>query len=79
MIENVLTEHDTELLNFYYKAGVRSHLYAWTLLETAFSEVSKLSFLPSPFLTCCAIRPHLEVRTPFEVMTGCTALQQMVS
>ncbi|KAJ9580105.1 hypothetical protein L9F63_004247, partial [Diploptera punctata] len=39
MIENVLTEHDLELLKFYYEYGVKSHLYAWTLLETAFSEV----------------------------------------
>ena len=36
----VLTEHDiVELLKFYSKAGVRSQLYGWTLLDT-FSEIS---------------------------------------
>lgn len=39
MIENVLAEHDTELLEFYCGAGVKTDLYAWTLLEVAFSEV----------------------------------------
>ncbi|XP_023714197.1 TBC1 domain family member 31 isoform X2 [Cryptotermes secundus] len=39
MIENVLAEHDSELLEFYYGARVKTDLYAWTLLEVAFSEV----------------------------------------
>jgi hypothetical protein len=39
MIENVLSEHDSALLAFYYDAGIKTDLYAWTLLEMAFSEV----------------------------------------
>ncbi|KAJ4448502.1 hypothetical protein ANN_10518 [Periplaneta americana] len=39
MVENVLGEHDSELLDFYYEKGVKSNLYAWSLLEVAFSEV----------------------------------------
>ncbi|PSN49391.1 TBC1 domain family member 31 [Blattella germanica] len=39
MIENVLAEHDRELLDFYCEAHIKSQLYAWTLMETAFSEV----------------------------------------
>jgi hypothetical protein len=42
MVENVLAEHDSELLEFYYGAGVKTDLYAWTLLEVAFSEVCNL-------------------------------------
>jgi hypothetical protein len=39
MVENVLAEHDSELLEFFYGAKVKTDLYAWTLLEMAFSEV----------------------------------------
>lgn len=42
MIENVLSEHDSALMAFYYDAGVKTDLYAWTLLEVAFSEVCNL-------------------------------------
>jgi hypothetical protein len=42
MTENVLAEHDTELLEFYYGAGVKTDMYAWPLLEVAFSEVRNL-------------------------------------
>jgi hypothetical protein len=42
MIENVLAEHDSALLEFYYGAGIKTDLYAWTLLEMAFSEVCNL-------------------------------------
>jgi len=42
MIENVLSEHDSALLAFYYDAGIKTDLYAWTLLEMAFSEVCNL-------------------------------------
>lgn len=42
VVENVLAEHDSELLEFYYGAGVKTDLYAWTLLEMAFSEVCNL-------------------------------------
>jgi hypothetical protein len=42
MTENVLAEHDAELLDFYYGAGIKTDLYAWTLLEVAFSEVYNL-------------------------------------
>jgi len=43
MIEHVLAEHDPELLEFYYRAGVKTVLYAWSLLEVAFSEVCDLT------------------------------------
>jgi len=42
MIENVLSEHDSALLAFYYDAGIKTDLYAWTLLEMSFSEVCNL-------------------------------------
>lgn len=42
MVENVLAEHDSALLEFYYGASVKTDLYAWTLLEVAFSEVCNL-------------------------------------
>jgi hypothetical protein len=42
MIENVLAEHDSSLLAFYYGTGIKTDLYAWTLLEMAFSEVCNL-------------------------------------
>lgn len=42
MVENVLAEHDSKLLEFYYEARVKTDLYAWTLLEVAFSEVCNL-------------------------------------
>ncbi|KAF2887046.1 hypothetical protein ILUMI_19127, partial [Ignelater luminosus] len=39
MIENLLLEHDPELLNFFTNLNVTSKLYAWPLLESALSEV----------------------------------------
>ncbi|XP_034245969.1 TBC1 domain family member 31 isoform X2 [Thrips palmi] len=39
MIENVLTEHDHDLVSMFCNAGVTSRQYAWSLLSTAFSEV----------------------------------------
>jgi hypothetical protein len=42
MVENVLAEHDSELLEFFYQAKVKTDLYAWSLLEMAFSEVCNL-------------------------------------
>jgi hypothetical protein len=42
MVENVLAEHDSELLEFYCEVKVKTDLYAWTLLEMAFSEVCNL-------------------------------------
>jgi hypothetical protein len=42
MIENVLSEHDSALLAFYCDAGIKTDIYAWTLLEMAFSEVCNL-------------------------------------
>lgn len=39
MIENILTEHDYDLISKFYDAGVTSRQYAWSLLSTAFSEV----------------------------------------
>lgn len=39
MIENVLSEHDSELIKLFYDCGITSHQYAWPLLSTAFSEV----------------------------------------
>ncbi|KAK7790940.1 hypothetical protein R5R35_005871 [Gryllus longicercus] len=39
MIENVLAESDPELMHFYYKTGITSRVYAWPLLEVAFTEV----------------------------------------
>lgn len=39
MIENVLMEHDPELLHYFSSHNITSNLYAWPLLETAFSEV----------------------------------------
>ncbi|KPJ14592.1 WD repeat-containing protein 67 [Papilio machaon] len=39
MIENVLAEHDQQLLDHYCQLGVTSQIYALKILETAFSEV----------------------------------------
>ncbi|XP_006636140.2 TBC1 domain family member 31 isoform X1 [Lepisosteus oculatus] len=39
MVENVLAQHDKELLQHLVNCGVTSQLYAWPLLETLFSEV----------------------------------------
>ncbi|KAJ8924255.1 hypothetical protein NQ315_007047 [Exocentrus adspersus] len=39
MIENLLMEHDPELLHHLASLNITSNLYAWPLLETAFSEV----------------------------------------
>nr|CAD7398258.1 unnamed protein product [Timema poppensis] len=39
MVENVLEEHDPELLDYLCQAKVSTQLYAWPLLHTAFSEV----------------------------------------
>nr|CAD7432689.1 unnamed protein product [Timema monikensis] len=39
MVENVLEEHDPDLLEYLCQAKVTSQLYAWPLLHTAFSEV----------------------------------------
>ncbi|XP_074644614.1 TBC1 domain family member 31-like [Tubulanus polymorphus] len=39
MVENLLAHHDKELLQHFVKYKVTSQIYAWPLLETAFSEV----------------------------------------
>ncbi|KAL8615313.1 hypothetical protein ACOMHN_038052 [Nucella lapillus] len=39
MVENVLGHHDRYLLQHFVTYGVTSQLYAWSLLETVFSEV----------------------------------------
>ncbi|XP_047535697.1 TBC1 domain family member 31 [Vanessa atalanta] len=39
MIENILAEHDQQLLNHFCDLGVTSQTYALKILETAFSEV----------------------------------------
>lgn len=39
MIENVLLEHNPQLLAYFTKHEVTSKTYAWTILQTAFSEV----------------------------------------
>ncbi|CAH1990953.1 unnamed protein product [Acanthoscelides obtectus] len=39
MIENILLEHDPMLLHHYSLHKVTAHIYAWPLLESAFSEV----------------------------------------
>lgn len=39
MVENILAEHDQQLLNRYCELGVTSQTYALKILETAFSEV----------------------------------------
>lgn len=39
IIENILAEHDQNLLNHFCEAGVTSQIYALKILETAFSEV----------------------------------------
>ncbi|CAG5135897.1 unnamed protein product [Candidula unifasciata] len=39
MIENLLAQHDLPLLHHFMKYNITSQIYAWPLLETAFSEV----------------------------------------
>lgn len=39
ILENILAEHDQQLLNHYCEVGVTSQAYALKILETAFSEV----------------------------------------
>lgn len=39
MVENILAEHDHQLLTFFCEVGVTSQTYALKILETAFSEV----------------------------------------
>lgn len=39
IIENMLYEHDPELLNFFVNLNISSCVYAWQLLTSAFSEV----------------------------------------
>ncbi|XP_013200834.1 TBC1 domain family member 31 [Amyelois transitella] len=39
MVENILGEHDPQLLNHFCEFGVTSQVYALKILETAFSEV----------------------------------------
>nr|KAI8762589.1 TBC1 domain family member 31-like [Biomphalaria glabrata] len=39
MIENLLAQHDPNLLQHFVSCGVTSQIYAWPLLETVFSEV----------------------------------------
>lgn len=43
MIENVLADHDQQLLNHFCEVGVTSQVYALKILETAFSEVLSCS------------------------------------
>lgn len=43
IIENILYEHDPELLSFYTSQNLSSSIYAWPLLSTAFSEVLSCS------------------------------------
>lgn len=43
MVENILTEHDHDLVSMFCDAGVTSRQYAWSLLSTAFSQV-KVTF-----------------------------------
>lgn len=43
IIENVLAENDPELMNFFYKVRITSRVYAWPLLEAAFTEVLSVS------------------------------------
>lgn len=43
MIENLLLEHDPELLNHLIEHDVTPEIYAWVLLEVAFSEVLMVS------------------------------------
>lgn len=39
MIENILVEHDSGLVDIFSHAGITTRQYAWSLLSTAFSEV----------------------------------------
>lgn len=39
MVENILAEHNQQLLNHYCDVGITSQIYALKILETAFSEV----------------------------------------
>ncbi|XP_045523719.1 TBC1 domain family member 31 [Pieris brassicae] len=39
IIENILAEHDQQLLDHYCELGITSQIYALKILETAFSEV----------------------------------------
>ncbi|CAG9820843.1 unnamed protein product [Phaedon cochleariae] len=39
MVENLLMEHDPELLHHFATNDITSNIYIWPLLETAFSEV----------------------------------------
>lgn len=39
MAENILAEHDQQLLNHYCEAGITSQTYSLKIIETAFSEV----------------------------------------
>lgn len=46
IIENILAEKDPSLLEHYEKMGVTSNVYAWLLLQSAFSEVLNESQWP---------------------------------
>lgn len=39
IIENLIYEHDPALLNIFLEKGITTHIYAWPLLQSAFSEV----------------------------------------
>uniref|UniRef100_A0A8D9A8H8 TBC1 domain family member 31 n=1 Tax=Cacopsylla melanoneura TaxID=428564 RepID=A0A8D9A8H8_9HEMI len=39
LIENILADRDPGLLEHYYRIGLTSNVYAWLLLQSAFSEV----------------------------------------
>lgn len=77
-VENVLSYHDKELFQHFVKHGVTAQLYAWSLLETGFSEVftraewlrlwDHLVVSPPAFLPIAAVAYSLAARVP---LLGC--------
>lgn len=73
IIENMLLEHDSELLHHLTRYNVSSKMYAWPLLQTAFSEILTSSAWKvfwdhvltneSSFLLCAVVACNILQRT----------------
>lgn len=66
MIENILIEHDPELLNHLNLCDVTSEIYGWSLLESVFSEVLSAS-------EWCIFWDHVITNEPSFLLMGVAA------
>lgn len=75
LIENLLAEHDSILVSVFCDVGITSRQYAWTLLSSAFSEVSlHIKLVKSNKTSILFANPGLTIHffNIFEVMNSLT-------